>query len=125
MSGGRDKRLDDFAAVLRWFKGSGHDVIVIGGMAVCEDVVLTAFEVRPGREGVDFVRRWAAVEKWDQLPEPFFAELLSLATETTAAGRRFLAAESLSFDVGEALLGTAPAEEHSTLLAILRKRFGD
>jgi len=85
---------------------------------VCDGFAFEFFRTKAGREAFEFLSRWAKIERWERLPVELFEPLLSIALESTPAGRKYLAQYAPSRAHAEAVVAAAPVDERTMLQSI-------
>ncbi|MBV1858417.1 MAG: hypothetical protein KUG77_08390 [Nannocystaceae bacterium] len=85
---------------------------------VCDGFAHSFFRSRNGRDAIEFLERWAQAERWETLPVELFESLLKISTDSSPAGRKYLARRAPSRAYADNVVAAAPESERAQLCSI-------
>ena len=117
MTNPRDKTLKDFTEALRWIDQHELDVTVIGGLAVGAFAASQGISLFSGDLDL-LVTPQEQAECWETLPAELFESLLNISTDSSPAGRKYLARRAPSRAHADSVVAAAPESERAQLHSI-------
>lgn len=85
---------------------------------VCDGFTHSFFRSGNGRDTIEFLDRWAQAERWEALPAELFESLLKISTDSSPAGRKYLARRAPSRAHADRVVAAAPEGERAQLHSI-------
>lgn len=85
---------------------------------LCHGVVVHFFVSQPGRNAVEYLRRFLEVEKQHDLVQGLLAELVANSAKTSSQGRKFLITKLNLGEDRQQVIALAPVEEQPELVRL-------